>query len=78
MQTGAKNIEIAIMAPGKELEMLASEEIEKIVEKINTEKDAEAMIWVHSMAFLRWSNVQCIIQYSIFGLGKYAGREEIL
>lgn len=42
MQTGAKNIEIAIMAPGKEIEMLASEEIEKIVEKINTEKDAEA------------------------------------
>lgn len=42
VQTGAKNIEIAIMAPGKEMEMLASEEIEKIVEKINTEKDAEA------------------------------------
>ena len=42
VQTGAKNIEIAIMAPGKEIEMLASEEIEKIVEKINTEKDAEA------------------------------------
>jgi 20S proteasome subunit alpha 4 len=30
------------MAPGKELEMLPSEEIEKIVEKINTDKDAEA------------------------------------
>lgn len=42
VQTGAKNIEIAIMAPGKEMEMLASEEIEKIVEKINSEKDAEA------------------------------------
>lgn len=42
VQTGAKNIEIAIMAPAKEIEMLASEEIEKIVEKINTEKDAEA------------------------------------
>jgi 20S proteasome subunit alpha 4 len=28
VQTGAKNIEIAIMAPGKEMEMLASEEIE--------------------------------------------------
>ena len=42
VQTGAKNIEIAIMAPGKEIEMLASDEIEKIVEKINTEKDAEA------------------------------------
>jgi len=42
VQTGAKNIEIAIMAPGKAMEMLASEEIEKIVEKINTDKDAEA------------------------------------
>ena len=42
VQTGAKNIEIAIMAPGKEIEMLSAEEIEKMVEKINTEKDAEA------------------------------------
>ena len=42
VQTGAKNIEIAIMAPGKEIEMLAGEDIEKIVEKINAEKDAEA------------------------------------
>ena len=42
VQTGAKNIEIAILTPGNEMEMLASEEIEKIVEKINTEKDAEA------------------------------------
>ncbi|GAB7360657.1 hypothetical protein MBLNU230_g0536t1 [Neophaeotheca triangularis] len=42
VQTGAKNIEIAIMAPGKGVEMLASEDIEKIVDKINTEKDAEA------------------------------------
>lgn len=42
VQTGAKNIEIAIMAPSKEIEMLPSDEIEKIVEKINTEKDAEA------------------------------------
>ena len=43
VQTGAKNIEIAILTPGNEMEMLASEEIEKIVEKINTEKDAEAI-----------------------------------
>jgi 20S proteasome subunit alpha 4 len=42
VQTGAKNIEIAVMAPGKEIEMLPAEEIEKMVEKINTEKDAEA------------------------------------
>ena len=42
VQTGAKNIEIAIMTPDKPVEMLAGEEIEKIVEKINTEKDAEA------------------------------------
>lgn len=30
------------MAPGKEMEMLEAGEIEKTVEKINTEKDAEA------------------------------------
>ena len=42
VQTGAKNIEIAIMAPGKTIEMLPAEEIEKIVGKINEEKDAEA------------------------------------
>lgn len=42
VQTGAKNIEIAIMAPGKTVEMLPSEEIEKTVEKINSEKDAAA------------------------------------
>lgn len=42
VQTGAKNIEIAIMAPGNTVVMLPSEEIEKIVEKINSEKDAAA------------------------------------
>lgn len=42
VQTGAKNIEIAIMAPGKYVEMLPSDDIEKIVEKINMEKDAAA------------------------------------
>ncbi|KAK4501439.1 hypothetical protein PRZ48_007248 [Zasmidium cellare] len=42
VQTGAKNIEIAIMAPGKTVEMLPGEDIEKIVEKINSEKDAQA------------------------------------
>lgn len=42
VQTGAKNIEIAIMAPGKGVEMLAVEEVEKIVEKINADKDAAA------------------------------------
>ena len=42
VQTGAKNIEIAIMAPGKALEMLETTEIEKFVESINTEKQEEA------------------------------------
>jgi 20S proteasome subunit alpha 4 len=42
VQTGAKNIEIAIMAPGQNVEMLEADAIEKIVEKINSEKDAEA------------------------------------
>ena len=42
VQTGAKNIEIAIMAPGKSIEMLPVEDIEKYVENINTEKQEDA------------------------------------
>ena len=42
VQTGAKNIEIAIMAPGKKLEMLPVEDVEKYVENINNEKQDEA------------------------------------
>ena len=42
VQTGAKNIEIAVMLPGKPLEMLKVEEIEKYVEGINNEKQDEA------------------------------------
>lgn len=41
VQTGAKNIEIAIMSPGKKIEMLPVEDIEKYVENINTEKQEE-------------------------------------
>lgn len=41
VQTGAKNIEIAVLTPGKSVEMLEAAAIEKIVEKINSEKDAE-------------------------------------
>jgi 20S proteasome subunit alpha 4 len=42
VQTGAKNIEIAIMAPGKLLEMLPVEDIESYVKNIETEKQEEA------------------------------------
>lgn len=42
VQTGAKNIEIAIMSPGKKLEMLPLEDVEKFVENINNEKQEEA------------------------------------
>lgn len=42
VQTGAKNIEIAIMAPGKMIEMLPSEQIESYVKAIETEKQEEA------------------------------------
>ena len=42
VQTGAKNIEIAIMAPGKRLEMLPLEDVEKYVENVNNEKQEEA------------------------------------
>jgi 20S proteasome subunit alpha 4 len=42
VQTGAKNIEIAIMAPGKLLEMLPVEDIEEYVKNIEQEKVEEA------------------------------------
>lgn len=42
VQTGAKNIEIAIMAPGKTIEMLPVEDIELYVRSIETEKQEEA------------------------------------
>jgi 20S proteasome subunit alpha 4 len=42
VQTGAKNIEIAVSAAGKPLEMLETSEIEKYVEDINTEKEEDA------------------------------------
>lgn len=42
VQTGAKNIEIAIMAPGKTVEMLPLEDIENYVNNIETEKQEEA------------------------------------
>jgi 20S proteasome subunit alpha 4 len=42
VQTGAKNIEIAIMAPGKTLEMLPMEDIENYVKNIEQEKQEEA------------------------------------
>lgn len=42
VQTGAKNIEIAIMAPGKTVEMLPMEDIETYVKNIEQEKQEEA------------------------------------
>ncbi|KAF3912858.1 hypothetical protein AA313_de0204535 [Arthrobotrys entomopaga] len=42
VQTGAKNIEIAIMAPGKKVEYLEAEKIEGYVKEIEAEKAAEA------------------------------------
>lgn len=42
VQTGAKNIEIAIMAPGKLVEMLPIEDIEAFVKAIEQEKAEEA------------------------------------
>lgn len=42
VQTGAKNIEVAVMAPGKTLEMLPSEQIEQYVKTIEAEKQEEA------------------------------------
>ncbi len=42
VQTGAKNIEIAIMAPNKTIEMLPVEDIEGYVKNIEQEKQEEA------------------------------------
>jgi 20S proteasome subunit alpha 4 len=42
VQTGAKNIEIAIMEPGGVLEMLDTEKIEAYVKEIDNEKQEEA------------------------------------
>ncbi|EFE32290.1 uncharacterized protein ARB_00812 [Trichophyton benhamiae CBS 112371] len=42
VQTGAKNIEIAIMAPGKPMELLPNDEIEAHVKSIEAEKQEEA------------------------------------
>ncbi|CAO1605935.1 Proteasome subunit alpha type-4 [Xanthoria calcicola] len=42
VQTGAKNIEIAIMAAGKTIEMLPVEDIESYVKNIESEKQEEA------------------------------------
>jgi 20S proteasome subunit alpha 4 len=42
VQTGAKNIEIAIMTPDKPMEMLPMEQIESYVKSIEAEKQEEA------------------------------------
>lgn len=42
VQTGAKNIEVAIMSPGKTIEMLPDDQIESYVKSIETEKQEEA------------------------------------
>ncbi|KAL3964602.1 hypothetical protein ACCO45_001606 [Purpureocillium lilacinum] len=42
VQTGAKNIEIALMAPGAAMEILPTEEIEGYVKEIEQEKQEEA------------------------------------
>ena len=42
MQTGAKNIEIAIMTADNKVQTMELEEVEKIVEEIEKEKEAEA------------------------------------
>lgn len=42
VQTGAKNIEIAVIAPGHAVEMLPNSDIEGYVKGIETEKQEEA------------------------------------
>lgn len=42
VQTGAKNIEIALMAPGAAMEILPTDDIERYVKEIEKEKQEEA------------------------------------
>lgn len=42
VQTGAKNIEVAIMSPGQTIELLPDDQIEACVKSIETEKQEEA------------------------------------
>ncbi|OBA15780.1 uncharacterized protein OGAPODRAFT_88304 [Ogataea polymorpha] len=42
VQTGAKNIEISVMKPGRVISQLSNDEIEAIVQEIEAEKEAEA------------------------------------
>lgn len=42
VQTGNRNIEIAVLRPGKKLELLSDEKLDEIVEKIEAAKAAEA------------------------------------
>lgn len=42
VQTGAKNIEVAIMVPGKTIDILPDEQVEAVVKSIETEKQEEA------------------------------------
>lgn len=42
VQTGAKNIEITLMAPGAVMENLPTEDIERYVKEIEQEKQEEA------------------------------------
>lgn len=42
VQSGARNVEIAVMAPGKPLEMLSLEKIDELYKKIEQEKLEEA------------------------------------
>ena len=55
VQTGAKNIEIAIMAPGKTVEMLPMKDIEQNVRSIESEKQEEAAQKTPCRSVSSWS-----------------------
>lgn len=42
VQTGSKNIEVAVMTPGKTIEILSDERVDEYVNSIETEKQEEA------------------------------------
>lgn len=42
VQTGSKNIEIAVLAPGASVELLSSEQVEALVKYVEAEKEEEA------------------------------------
>lgn len=70
VQSGQKNLEIAVMRHGEPLQMLDGETIEKYVNEIEKEKEEEAekkkpKKW-SGLAFIRFYNIHSGLSYIVF------------